>query len=513
MSESREFDPTPIRDTPRPKQGWSHALKWLVPAIFILLFANGRHTLAIAAWLAPFFLLGFLRQRPRFGHFLAWLVLSGTWAFQFRGMAPLPPVGYFILSAVYGLLLLLPFVTDRLLASHLEGFKATLVLPCAWVAMEYIVATVTPYGSWGAMAYTQHENLALIQIVSVTGIYGLGFLIAWFASIGNWAWAKGFSPPEVKQGLLVFASTLAAVFLFGEARLTLFPPNSPAIRVASLSKPDLELIPNAEIMQRVMTGTSTDEDEETIRLRGEQINDDLLERSEREARAGAKIVFWGESNAFVCKNDEARLIERSSQLARTENIYLGLGVGTWNREAEKPLENKLILIDPQGTVLWETLKAIPIPGGESAISARDDGKLKSANTPFGRLGAVICFDMDFPGLLKQAGDLETDLLLVPSNDWREIDPWHTHMARFRAIEQGFNLVRHVSLGLSVATDYQGRVLSSMDHYTASDRVLLSQVPTQGKKTIYSRIGDSFAWICCVALAVLAVVRIKSGLGS
>ena len=94
-------------------------------------------------------------------------------------------------------------------------------------------------------------------------------------------------------------------------------------------------------------------------------------------------------------------------------------------------------------------------------------------------------------------------MLVPSNDWREIDPWHSHMARFRAVEQGFNMVRHVSNGLSLATDYQGRVLASMDHFATDQRVMVAYVPTQGARTVYSRVGDLFAWLC-IAVLVAAV---------
>ena len=62
---------------------------------------------------------------------------------------------------------------------RLAGVAATLVLPSAWVATEYLVAMFTPYGSWGAAAYSQHENLLLLQLTSVTGLYGISFLIAW----------------------------------------------------------------------------------------------------------------------------------------------------------------------------------------------------------------------------------------------------------------------------------------------------------------------------------------------
>jgi len=95
-----------------------------------------------------------------------------------------------------------------------------------------------------------------------------------------------------------------------------------------------------------------------------------------------------------------------------------------------------------------------------------------------------------------------DIMLAPSNDWKQIDPLHTHMAVFRAIENGFSLVRHTSNGLSMAVDYQGRILAQMDHFTTDDRVMISQAPTRGVATIYSRIGDAFAWLCVALFAVL-----------
>jgi len=482
----------------QPRIGRSIAL--LAMAAILLLFANGRHTIPIAAWLAPLLLLRFLSgARPGRGLSAAWLVLSATWAFQFRGMAPVPGVWYYVLAATYGLILVLPFVAHRLLAPRIAGFSGTLVLPSAWVAAEFAVAGFVPYGSWGSAAYTQHESLVLLQIASVTGLYGVSFLIAWTASVGNWLLEDGPGRGDVRRGAVVFASVLVAVLTFGGARLVLAPPAAETVRVAGLSAPEIDLFPDPDVARRAMIGEATASEIEEVRERGDRINADLLLRAEREAVAGARIVFFGESNAFVFKQDEAAFIAEGAELARTHGVYLGLAAATWDSGADRPLENKLLLIDPGGTVRWDFLKAIPVPGGEAAISARGDGRIDVTDTPYGRIGGAICFDMDFPNLLKQAGRQDADVMLVPSNDWREIDPWHSHMARLRAVEQGFNMVRHTSNGLSLASDYQGRVLGSMDHFTATDRALIVQVPIEGVRTVYSRIGDTFAWLCVIGL--------------
>jgi apolipoprotein N-acyltransferase len=86
------------------------------------------------------------------------------------------------------------------------------------------------------------------------------------------------------------------------------------------------------------------------------------------------------------------------------------------------------------------------------------------------------------------------------------------MATFRAIENGFSLVRPTSHGFSAAADYQGRVLGLTDYFTSEDPVMIAYVPIKGVTTIYSRIGDLFAWLCMaglVAAIAWVVVRRKA----
>lgn len=484
------------------RNSWSWL--WLILAFILLLFSNGRHAIPITAWLGPAFLVRFLRsRRAGSGLFIGYLVSAVAFHFQFRGMVPIPGIGYYLFVAATGFIVLLPYLVDRLLIPRLGGFFATLVLPMAWVSTEYLVAVWSPYGTWGSVAYSQYGNLPLSQILSVTGLYGVTFLMGWFASVSNWICEQELDWPKIRAGTLTFATVLILVLLFGGARLVLFPPSSPTVRVASISKPDIPIFPTAEIQRRLSEGKATRADLEAIRARGQAIHNDLLSRADREAAAGAMLVFWGEANAPVFKEDEASLIGRGRELARQRKVHLAMALATWNRTQARPLENKVVLLDPSGNLAWEFLKARPVPGEEAAISARGDGRIKSAATPYGRVAAAICFDMDFPQLLRQAGQLGADMVLAPSNDWKEIDPWHTQMATFRAIEQGFSLIRHTSKGLSVAVDYQGRVLSAMDHYQATDRAMIAQVPIHGVRTIYAKVGDLFARFC--AAGILAMI--------
>jgi apolipoprotein N-acyltransferase len=484
------------------RRSWS----WLAlgAAALLLPVSNGRYCVPLAPWAAMFLLLYFVRgRRARVGIPVAWLTLSLAATFQFRGMAPVPGVFYFLLWATYGLAMVIPFWIDRLVAPRIGRLAGTLVLPTAWVVMEWLVASFTPYGSWNSLAYSQHENLVLLQLVAVTGLYGPSFLIMWFAATGCLIATRGLGDRKARRAALVFTLCLGIVLMSGGLRLTLFRPEAPTVRVASLSGKTGTLFAGIGGGARAaMRGELTGGEVARLRLNADGILTDLLFRAEREVQAGADIVFWGETNSFCLKQDEPAANRRVAALAREHHVYVGASPAVFDSAKEKPLENKIVLFDPRGEVAFEAWKAIPVPGPDAAVQARDDGILKTVDTPFGRVGAVICFDMDFPNLLKQAGRQDVDIMLVPANDWRAIDPWHSHMARFRAVEQGFNMVRHVSSGLSIAVDYQGRVLASMDHYVTGNRDLVSQVPTRGVRTVYARIGDVFAWGCVAGLAIL-----------
>ncbi len=480
---------------------------YLAAATLLFLFANGRYNVAIAAWLAPIFLLLYLRHPTLVrGWLMTFVVFTATWAFQFRGMAPLPPVFYVVLAAFYGLYLSLPFLAHQLFSAKVPGLKSTLILPCTWVCLEYVLATFSPYGSWGSLAYTQYENLELLQLISVTGLYGIPFLIYWSASTVSWAIQNSDKTQQFRKAIVILVVVLSAVLIGGGLRLQFTAPSSETMRVAAITKSDTEMFADFDMAIRAQMGQLTEDDLHYIEKQVAVINDDLFMRSEKEARAGAKIIVWGEANAFAFKKDEQVLLQRGSEFAKNHKLILAMGCGVWNENAAKPLENKIVLIGQDGTFLWQSLKAIPVPGGESAISLRDDGVLQISETALGQIGGAICFDMDFPQHLKQARS--ADLLLVPSNDWDAINPWHSHMARLRAIEQGFNMVRAVSLGKSMAVDSQGRILGSMDHDLTPDRSLVTNMPTKGRTTLYAIIGDAFVLLCFLVAVALAITAFR-----
>ena len=70
---------------------------WLALGAGFALLANGKDTVALAAWLAPVFLLRFSRMmKARTALPVLYLVLPAVFAFQFRGMVPIPGAMYYV---------------------------------------------------------------------------------------------------------------------------------------------------------------------------------------------------------------------------------------------------------------------------------------------------------------------------------------------------------------------------------------------------------------------------------
>jgi len=471
----------------------------LALAALLLCVSNGRTVVSVAPWWALTFLLRFVRGRRLFSGLGAGLAVSiAVNLLTWRGMIPVPGGLYAAIAGTIGVFSFLPFVVDRLLAPRIGGFAATFVLPIAAVAIDLLYSLVSPYGSWGSLAYTQFDNLPLIQIVSVTGGAGVVFLIAWFAAVVNWAWEQRFVWTRIGFEATVFVAVLSLIHLLGGVRLALRPRSPSTVRVAGLTVRTGEA---GRLMLQLKADSKPSEFKQ-VRAATTALHDTLFQRSEREARAGARIVVWSEANGLVLKQDESALLARARELATRSRIYLFLALATTTPGSPR-YENQLVMIDPDGALAFRYHKARPVPG--DAEMGADRSIPKPVATRVGRLTGAICFDLDFPQLIRKAGRWSADILIAPSSDWREIDPMHTRMAIFRGIENGCAVVRQTNQGLSAAADCQGRVLAAADFFAAADHRMVAQVPTRGARTIYARVGDLFAWLCVLALAALAVL--------
>jgi len=481
------------------KDRWTYL--WLVVATVLSIFsqASGKWLIPILAWVGPIFYLRFFRTQRR--GWLAYLLTAVSTAIvTFINLPPMlgtlgPPI-----AIAVSLLIPLPLLADRWLAPHLRGFASTLVYPLTMTAFIFISSVTSPFGSSSALPYSQFDNLPLLQLVSLTGMWGLSFLINWLGSVVNWAWEREFAWSEIKRGALVFLSIMLLVLVYGEARLWFAPSPAQTVRVAGFTMVEWR-VNHPAMMQAFQT------DPDAFRQMMEERYQLYFDATIKEARAGAQLISWPENAATVAPQDEPALIARLGELAKQEGIYLAAPIVEMS--IDSPYANKLLIFDPQGQVVLEHYKY----GGPGMEGNRINGDriLHTVQTPYGVISGIICWDTVLQGVVTQAGRNGTDILFTPSLTYPETDPMFAQNSVMRGIENGVSTIHVSDMGFSVIADPYGRILASMDHYPKGERALVAQVPAKGAWTLYPIIGDLFGWLSVVGTAGLVIWGILQSL--
>ena len=281
------------------KDRWSYL--WL--AIGTLL--GFLWTAPLTMWLAPIFILRFMRtQKVWRGFLLAWLTGFIVIGVAFREALPLPMPVYLVTMLFTSLIGgALPLLADRLLAPRLGGFAATLIYPLALTAFDFIGAITNPMGSIGAQAYTQYGNLALMQLLSITGMWGIVFLVNWFGAVVNWAWERSFEWKTIWRGAALYVGVLVLVLLFGEVRLAYTPEPTSTVRMHGLTAVDMR-VELAGLHQAMAN------DWGAYRQISAGFQEQYFTATIREARAGAEIVHWPEMAVMLAAEDEDGFLAR-----------------------------------------------------------------------------------------------------------------------------------------------------------------------------------------------------------
>ncbi|MGW2403461.1 nitrilase-related carbon-nitrogen hydrolase [Streptomyces sp. NPDC001739] len=486
---------------------------WWAGTVLLALAVHSNWHVALAAWLFPVFLLRYARQRParrgllRVGYALGlgqlvWLLSTGL---VFVPSA----LGAF---AVLALLQTLAFAADRLVAARTAAAAGTLVFPTVLVCGEYLFTRLVDFGDYGLLGFTQHGFLPLLQLAAVTGVHGISFVVAWTASTAHWAWQRGFRRRAIRRGALVWAGVLAVVLGAGGVRLVFFPPTTKTVRVAGISAGRTA----ERATERALRagGLRLYQPRELVRAAPDRVRtalapvaDDLVAGTEREARAGARIVVWPETQAGVLAADERRLLGRVAAIARARHVYVDAAYALFVPQAPY-VRNVAALVTPDGKVAWTYDKTHPTPMERMRPGK---GNVPVAASPYGRLANVICYDADFPALMRQAADKGAALVMVPANDWPGFDALHAQRAVLRSVEYGYAMIRQSVHGVATAVDHQGRIRSTADYFTADRQTLVAQLPVQPRtETVYGAAGDVFALLCTVGTVLVLGLGVAGG---
>src|SRR5215470_331748 len=110
-------------------------------------------------------------------------------------------------------------------------WRAVLIFPAFWVFIEYLVSVISIHGTFGNIAYSQMNFLPIVQIASVTGIWGISFCLFLFAATVAGVCSSGPKASKLPVAISSFLF-LASVLIYGEWRLRATASDSPTLKVA-----------------------------------------------------------------------------------------------------------------------------------------------------------------------------------------------------------------------------------------------------------------------------------------
>jgi predicted amidohydrolase len=175
----------------------------------------------------------------------------------------------------------------------------------------------------------------------------------------------------------------------------------------------------------------------------------------REAKGkGAQLIATPENTTLMAPDGGAKL-ERSFDEAHdpalpaftalAEELAIWLLVGSLAiKVSDTKTANRSFLIDPKGRIAARYSKIhlfdVDLPSGEkyresNTVAGGDSATL--ADTPFGKIGMTICYDLRFPQLYRALAQQGAFLMTVPSAFTETTGKAHWHvLLRARAIENG-----------------------------------------------------------------------------
>jgi len=355
-----------------------------------------------------------------------------------------------------------------------------------WVGFEMIRGFIPIMGTWGFVANTLYGQPWLIQPVSIFSIFGLGLLImsvnyglglgALYLFDRRWPLDPDTPPLAGRSVRNWMLGVLAALVVWiGLSLALLRPATTPTVRVAALHND---------------TGTPP--------WNGVDRFDELTRQA---AQEGAQIVVWPE--IAIEGDPQVKDTDRFRRLAAETDAYLVLGyVAPVTAEIWR---NEATVLSPEGQFLGVYGKDHPVVFAGETSATR--GTYPVYETPLGRLGTIICYDLDFTDTARRMARNGAQLILVPSHDWPEIATKHyTHLV-FRAVENRVSLVKADNSGNdSAIIDPYGRIIAAAitPGGDRTGQVVMADVPLGTGDTPAVRLGDRTGWIALAGMIFFIV---------
>jgi apolipoprotein N-acyltransferase len=462
------------------------ALLAAISTAVLVWFGTGLNPRWPLLWFAPLPVLLFASRSSWRGTALtatlSWIA-GGFNLWHYLSVVQAPPVARAAIFVIPGLVFAVAVLLFRALLRGDAWWSALLALPATWVSAEYLFSLISPHGTGGNLSYSQLNFLPILQFASVTGPWGISFLLLLFpAALATGLHLRDSAPKQALYIVGTGVGVMVLVLSFGAVRLTQPTPDQ-RVKVGLIAS---DQPANVDV---------ADEGPEAARLFR-----DYAAAAEGLAARGAQVIVLPEKLGVAVDPDTGETDALFQSLADKTKSTIVVGLV----HVSPPIKYNEARVYAPGVPLQSYDKHHMLPPFESKL--KPGTTLTLLQEPGGPWGVAICKDMDFTPLSRQYGGAGTGLMLVPAWDF-VLDRWeHGHIAVMRGVEDGFSIVRAAKQGYLTVSDDRGRILAETQSDSAPFATLVADVPVAHDTTLYLLLGDWFAWLVLATL-VFTLVRL------
>lgn len=463
------------------------ALLVIATAATLVYFGNGLNPLWPLLWFAPLPVLIFAARNSWWATaltaFFSWLIGCLNMHHYFT-LLQIPWLG---VCSFIALVFTVAVLLWRALLLRGAPWSALVAFPAVWVSFEYVLNRTSSGGTAGSLSYTQLKFLPFLQLASLTGPWGMSFLLLLFSSaLAIGLHLRRTAPRQALRVVVTGLGVIAVVLVFGAVRLAQ-PAPQPQEKVGLIA---------SDISANVDVASPGADTQRLFRA--------YAAAAENLIAQGAEIIVLPEKLGVAITPDPAATGDLFQTLADKSGATIVVGLV---RVSSLLRYNEARVYTPRATVLSYD-KHHMLPPFESNLTP--GASLALLHQPAATWGVAICKDMDFTGLSHEYGEAGAGLMLVPAWDFNLDRAWHGHIAIMRGVEDGFSLVRAAKDGYLTVTDDRGRILAETRSNSAPFATLIAEVPAAHDKTLYLLLGDWFAWfslaILCFTIMRLMLLR-------
>ena len=372
-----------------------------------------------------------------------------------------------------------------------------LIAPFLWTALEFIRAHAFTGLQVGTLGASQVELLPVIQIASITGVFGISFLLA----VINTSLVRLLLRPALisRYTTLWLASSgilLASTLIYGFLALRSSENGTDTFRVATIQGAIDERGEAPAVIRRNIFDRYR-----SLTLSVKDFRPELT-------------VFPETMTGSYLSEDSLFLSFIREMGVETGSMFLIGSRHLINDAQQYGLFNSAFLLDSTGRIRDRYDKVRLVPFGEytpfgiwvpwlaqfrlsQAELTPGDGfqPIQSAETP--PIGIGICYEAMYGGDMRKLVSGGARLLVILSDDFwfygTTESQQYFNEAVLRAVENRIPVVRCANMGVSGIIDTHGRVINASSD--DQPQTTYGAVPLRTDVSVYNRIGDVLAWGC------------------